>query len=101
VFAESTQLINLDIIRIIPNGNPIIDVNQFSIITELLGTPPDDVIKTIGSENVRSPFQKPCAIRKNFNPRILTWVCICSISDSSFCPIAPQERKDSIDNKVP
>lgn len=30
-----------------------LDVNQFSIITELLGTPPDDVIKTIGSENVR------------------------------------------------
>ena len=29
-------------------------VNQFSIITELLGTPPDDVIKTIGSENVGS-----------------------------------------------
>ncbi|KAF9571886.1 MAPK protein hog1, partial [Lunasporangiospora selenospora] len=26
-------------------------VNQFSIITELLGTPDDDVIKTIGSEN--------------------------------------------------
>ena len=29
-----------------------IDVNQFSIITELLGTPPDDVIETIASENV-------------------------------------------------
>ncbi len=28
-------------------------VNQFSIITELLGTPPDDVIQTIASENVR------------------------------------------------
>ena len=28
------------------------DVNQFSIITELLGTPPDDVIETICSENV-------------------------------------------------
>jgi len=28
------------------------DVNQFSIITELLGTPPDDVIQTIASENV-------------------------------------------------
>ena len=28
-------------------------VNQFSIITELLGTPPDDVIQTIGSENVK------------------------------------------------
>lgn len=27
-------------------------VNQFSIITELLGTPPDDVIHTICSENV-------------------------------------------------
>lgn len=32
-----------------------IDVNQFSIITELLGTPPDDVIETIASENV-GPF---------------------------------------------
>jgi hypothetical protein len=30
------------------------DVNQFSIITELLGTPPDDVIETIASENVGS-----------------------------------------------
>lgn len=28
-------------------------VNQFSIITELLGTPPADVIETICSENVR------------------------------------------------
>ncbi|KAK6598344.1 Mitogen-activated protein kinase HOG1 [Botrytis cinerea] len=27
-------------------------VNQFSIITELLGTPPDDVIHTIASENI-------------------------------------------------
>jgi p38 MAP kinase len=31
-------------------------VNQFSIITELLGTPPDDVIQTICSENVRLDF---------------------------------------------
>ena len=29
------------------------DVHQFSIITELLGTPPEDVIQTIASENVR------------------------------------------------
>lgn len=29
-------------------------VHQFSIITELLGTPPDDVIETICSENVRT-----------------------------------------------
>lgn len=27
-------------------------VNQFSIITELLGTPPEEVIQTICSENV-------------------------------------------------
>lgn len=33
-------------------------VNQFSIITELLGTPPDDVINTIASENV-SPKSRP------------------------------------------
>jgi p38 MAP kinase len=32
------------------------DVNQFSIITELLGTPPDDVIETICSENVCLPI---------------------------------------------
>ncbi len=31
-------------------------VNQFSIITELLGTPPDDVIQTICSENVRNRY---------------------------------------------
>jgi len=31
-------------------------VNQFSIITELLGTPPDDVINTIASENVGCSF---------------------------------------------
>lgn len=30
----------------------VVDVHQFSIITELLGTPPDDVIDTICSENV-------------------------------------------------
>ncbi len=31
-------------------------VNQFSIITELLGTPPDDVIHSIASENVSCSF---------------------------------------------
>lgn len=31
-----------------------LDVHQFSIITELLGTPPEDVIQTIASENVRT-----------------------------------------------
>lgn len=36
------------------NFRKFLDVNQFSIITELLGTPPDDVIETICSENVRN-----------------------------------------------
>lgn len=36
----------------------MVDVNQFSIITELLGTPPDDVIQTICSENVRGWVNK-------------------------------------------
>lgn len=31
----------------------LLDVHQFTIITELLGTPPDDVIATICSENVK------------------------------------------------
>ncbi len=35
-----------------------VDVNQFSIITELLGSPPDDVIASICSENVRSESWK-------------------------------------------
>jgi p38 MAP kinase len=34
------------------------DVNQFSIITELLGTPPNDVIETICSENVSQLYSK-------------------------------------------
>lgn len=38
-------------------------VNQFSIITELLGTPPDDVIQTIGSENVRGFILSQCPQR--------------------------------------
>lgn len=33
------------------NSRHSADVHQFSIITELLGTPPDDVIATIASEN--------------------------------------------------
>ncbi|KAJ2864045.1 MAPK protein hog1 [Coemansia aciculifera] len=46
-------------------------VHQFSIITELLGTPPDDVIQTIGSENtlrfVRSlPHRKPVSFKARF-----------------------------------
>jgi p38 MAP kinase len=41
---------------------PRLDVNQFSIITELLGTPPDDVIETICSENVSASPDSKCLI---------------------------------------
>ena len=41
-------------------------VNQFSIITELLGTPPDDVIKTIASENVGDGLMDPRRIRCSY-----------------------------------
>ncbi|KAJ2900857.1 MAPK protein hog1 [Coemansia aciculifera] len=46
-------------------------VHQFSIITELLGTPPDDVIQTIGSENtlrfVQSlPRREPVSFKTRF-----------------------------------
>ncbi|PIA17485.1 CMGC/MAPK/P38 protein kinase [Coemansia reversa NRRL 1564] len=46
-------------------------VDQFSIITELLGTPPDDVIQTIGSENTLRfvqmlPHREPVSFRARF-----------------------------------
>lgn len=53
-------------------------VNQFSIITELLGTPPDDVIQTIGSENVSEPKSVTRA-----------WL---TLLDLAFRPITPQAR---------
>jgi p38 MAP kinase len=46
VLPGSTGSTNSTKIHVIPT-----DVHQFSIITELLGTPPDDVIATIASEN--------------------------------------------------
>lgn len=78
------------------------DVNQFSIITELLGTPPDDVIKTIGSENVcytgesRSHAQSDAA-PDTANHRLRS----CSIVDPALCPVASQEREDPFVDKVP
>lgn len=53
-------------------------VNQFSIITELLGTPPDDVINTIASENV--------SVSRVQLGRLLT------ASDPALCQVAPQAR---------
>jgi len=48
-------------------------VNQFSIITELLGTPPDDVIETIASENTLRFVQSlPKRERVPFSQKIRT-----------------------------
>lgn len=52
------------------------DVNQFSIITELLGTPPDDVIETICSENVGTV------------PRVAVYPL--TTKDSTICAQSPQ-----------
>lgn len=58
----------------------IADVNQFSIITELLGTPPEDVIKTICSENVN--------IKNNLFFLSLKSGCkFNSLLDTSICTI--------------
>jgi len=48
-------------------------VNQFSIITELLGTPPDDVIETIASESTLRFVQSlPKRERVPFSQKIRT-----------------------------
>jgi serine/threonine protein kinase len=54
-------------------------VNQFSIITELLGTPPDDVIQTICSENVSRVEELMISFQ-------LTYTRHCDLS--SLCPSA-------------
>ena len=64
-------------------------VNQFSIITDLLGTPPDDVIKTIGSVNVRS---------KLFG---LSTNCLTiDILDPEICSILTKTRKGAIGKQI-
>lgn len=56
-------------------------VNQFSIITELLGTPPDEVIQTIGSENVSNC--KICACYRSAK---------ALLTDPPIRTISPQAR---------
>ena len=60
-------------------------VNQFSIITELLGTPPDDVIQTICSENVG-------AILDHLHSNSI------NITDSAICSIITQARTPTTDH---
>ena len=59
-------------------------VNQFSIITELLGTPPPDVIETICSENVRLLLEYYC---KDITD---------NMSDTTLCSVTTQARTATI-----
>lgn len=64
-------------------------VNQFSIITELLGTPPDDVIQGICSENVSSTTVSTChSLTNNF------------IIDSQIRPVPSQARKNTSEQQI-
>ena len=65
-------------------------VNQFSIITELLGTPPDDVISTICSENVR--LCKRLKGGKRTTDGMDT--------DTQICAIAAQARATAIEEQI-
>ena len=64
-------------------------VNQFSIITELLGTPPDDVIQTICSENVRDPIKG-----------VLFKVIKLTTIDSKICSISTKAGATTIDKQI-
>ena len=64
-------------------------VNQFSIITELLGTPPDDVINTIASENV-SPLSRSLGAEQN----------LIVITDSSLRPVFAEAGKAASSQQV-
>jgi p38 MAP kinase len=65
-------------------------VNQFSIITELLGTPPDDVINTIASENVS------CSSNRLFCNSSLTFVSL----DAAICQIVAPARTPTTDEQI-
>lgn len=70
------------------------DVNQFSIITELLGTPPEDVIQTICSENV-SPV---CThIVPNIDLKLFCYACR---PYASFNPYQREKEFPSIKNSA-
>ena len=64
-------------------------VNQFSIITELLGTPPDDVINTIASENVGYGIRSLCIE-----------LDLISLPDSSLCTVPAKTAKTASSQQV-
>jgi serine/threonine protein kinase len=71
-------------------------VNQFSIITELLGTPPDDVIQTICSENVRHRCLYPVFISGSTPAKfhLPTDVALCQVTTKARAPtIGEQVQK--------
>lgn len=63
------------------------DVNQFSIITELLGTPPDDVIQTICSENVGLASRQ---VSRYMEPFAHSHTILSLILDLEICAIVAE-----------
>lgn len=70
-------------------------VNQFSIITELLGTPPDDVISTICSENVRHQRQRAWEERADKRDTDFTIRAISAQARAPAIEEQVQERRSS------
>ncbi|KAG8967002.1 MAPK protein hog1 [Tulasnella sp. 425] len=76
-----------------------LDVNQFSIITELLGTPGDDVIKTICSENTLRFVQSlPKRERIPFNERFKTQDPVALDLLEKMLVFDPRQRIDATES---
>ena len=79
-------------------------VNQFSIITELLGTPPDDVIQTICSENASGPFlfcrKKSTPDRKLTRHRRYVSCSRCRSGHASPSPTSSRTPTREVSNAV-
>jgi hypothetical protein len=78
------------------------DVNQFSIITELLGTPPDDVIETIASENVGCTSKLSAGYSNSHVDRSLqTLRFVQSLPKRERVPFSQKLRTTDADGKAP
>jgi p38 MAP kinase len=66
-------------------------VHQFSLIMELLGTPPDDVIKTIYSNNVSGGSLYPVRWETPANSNLATDVRISRIPTKAGAPAVRRE----------
>ena len=75
-------------------------VNQFSIITELLGTPPDDVINTIASENVSCPPPLSLLARSSSCLSQPPRAEANPVPDLAIRQVSPQARATALEEQV-